>query len=103
MDPKVGGTFRMSFTNFGTGQSHSFSGTYLDLVPHERIRYTDRFDDPCLWGEIQVTVTPKEGLAGDGVEHRAGSKVQAKGLKTHNEPNVAFMKFRCAGKTGKVV
>ena len=60
MDPKVGGTFRMSFTNFGTGQSHSFSGTYLELVPHERIRYTDRFDDPNLEGEIQVTVTLKK-------------------------------------------
>ena len=60
MDPKVGGTFKMSFTNFGTGQSQSFSGTYLELVPHERIRYTDRFDDPNLQGEIQVTVTLKK-------------------------------------------
>jgi uncharacterized protein YndB with AHSA1/START domain len=50
----------MSFTNFGTGQSQSFSGTYLELVPHERIRYTDRFDDPNLQGEIQVTVTLKK-------------------------------------------
>ena len=53
----VGGTFRMSFTNFTTGQSHSFGGTYLELVPHERLRYTDRFDDPGLPGEMQVTVT----------------------------------------------
>jgi uncharacterized protein YndB with AHSA1/START domain len=67
MDPKVGGTFRMSFTNFGTGQSHSFSGTYLDLVPHERIRYTDRFDDPNLEGEIQVTVTLKKVSLGTEV------------------------------------
>jgi uncharacterized protein YndB with AHSA1/START domain len=57
LDPKVGGTFKMSFTNFGTGQSHSFSGKYLELVPNELIRYTDRFDDPNLQGEIQVTVT----------------------------------------------
>ena len=57
LEPKVGGTFRMSFTNFGTGSSHSFGGSYLELVPHQRIRYTDKFDDPNLPGEIQVTVT----------------------------------------------
>jgi uncharacterized protein YndB with AHSA1/START domain len=56
MDAKVGGTFQMSFTNFTTGNSHSFGGEYLELVPHERIRYTDKFDDPNLPGEMQVTV-----------------------------------------------
>src|SRR3979409_1777678 len=56
MDAKVGGTYKMSFTNFTTGQSHSFGGEYLELVQHERIRYTDRFDDPNLPGEIQVTI-----------------------------------------------
>ena len=56
MDARVGGTFRMSFTNFGTGTGHSFGGEYLELVPHARIRYTDRFDDPNLPGEIMVTV-----------------------------------------------
>ena len=56
MDVKVGGTFRMSFTNFTTGSGHSFGGEYLELVPHERIRYTDKFDDPSLPGEMQVTV-----------------------------------------------
>ena len=56
MDAKVGGTFRMSFTNFTTGNSHSFGGEYLELVPHERIRYADKFDDPNLPGEMQVTV-----------------------------------------------
>ena len=56
MDPRVGGTFRMSFTNFNTGSGHSFGGEYLELVPHQRLRYTDRFDDPNLPGEIQVTV-----------------------------------------------
>ena len=56
-EPTVGGTFRMSFTNFTTGNSHSFGGSYLELVPHERLRYTDKFDDPNLPGEIQVTVT----------------------------------------------
>lgn len=59
MDPKVGGGFRMSFTNFTSGKSHSFGGEYLELVPHERIRYTDRFDDPGLPGVMEVTVTLK--------------------------------------------
>lgn len=64
LEAKVGGSHRMSFTNFTTGQSHSFSGTYLELVPHERIRYTDIFDDPNLPGEIQVTITLREVLCG---------------------------------------
>lgn len=59
MDAKVDGSFKMSFTNFTTGKSHSFGGEFLELVPHERIRYTDRFDDPNLSGVIQVTVTLK--------------------------------------------
>jgi uncharacterized protein YndB with AHSA1/START domain len=57
MDAKVGGTFKMSFTNFTTGSSISFGGKYLELVPHERLRYTDVFDDPNLPGEMMVTVT----------------------------------------------
>jgi uncharacterized protein YndB with AHSA1/START domain len=57
LDAKVGGTHRMSFTNFTTGRTHSFGGTYLELVPQERIRYTDKFDDPNLPGEMQVTIT----------------------------------------------
>jgi uncharacterized protein YndB with AHSA1/START domain len=64
MDAKVGGTFRMSFTNFTNGKSHSFGGEYLELVPHERIRFTDRFDDPNLPGTIHVTVTLKEVSVG---------------------------------------
>jgi uncharacterized protein YndB with AHSA1/START domain len=64
MDAKVGGTFSMSFTNFTTGQAHSFGGSYLELVPHERIRYTDKFDDPNLPGELQVTVTLKKVSCG---------------------------------------
>ena len=56
LDAKVGGTFKMSFTNFTTGKSHSFGGEYLELVPHVRIRYTDKFDDPKVPGEIHVTV-----------------------------------------------
>ncbi len=64
MDAKAGGTFKMSFTSFTTGKSHSFGGEYLELVPHERIRYTDRFDDPGLPGEMQVTVALKEVSVG---------------------------------------
>jgi len=64
MDAKVGGTFRMSFTNFSTGNSHVFGGEYLELTPHERIRYTDKFDDPNLPGEMRVTVTLKKVSVG---------------------------------------
>jgi len=56
MDARVGGTFRMSFSNFSSGAGHSFGGEYLELVPNERIRYTDKFDDPNLPGVIEVTV-----------------------------------------------
>ena len=59
LDAKVGGTYRMSFTSFGTGHSHSFGGEYLELAPGERLRYTDRFDDPNLPGEMVTTVTLK--------------------------------------------
>ena len=64
IEPKVGGTYKMSFTNFTTGKSHSFGGTYLELVPNERLRYTDKFDNPALPGEIQVTVTLKKVFCG---------------------------------------
>ena len=64
IDAKVGGTYKMSFTNFSTGKSHSFGGEYLELVPHERIRYTDRFDDPNLPGEMQTTITLKKVSCG---------------------------------------
>lgn len=64
MDARVGGTFKMSFTNFGTGQGHSFGGEYRELVPNSVIRYTDRFDDPNLPGEIQVTVSLKKVSCG---------------------------------------
>ena len=60
MDAKVGGSYKMSFTNFTTGKSHSFGGTYVELTPHERIRYTDKFDDPNLAGAMQVTVSLKK-------------------------------------------
>lgn len=64
MDPKVGGTHKMSFTNFTTGNSHSFGGEYRELVPFEKIRYTDKFDDPNLPGEMQTTVLLKQVSCG---------------------------------------
>jgi uncharacterized protein YndB with AHSA1/START domain len=64
LDAKVGGTYKMSFTNFSTGRSHSFGGKYLELVPHERIRYTDQFDDANLPGEMQTTITVKQVSCG---------------------------------------
>ena len=63
-DPRVGGSYRMSFTNFSTGKSHSFGGRYLELVPHERIRYTDKFEDPNLPGEMQTTIVLKKVSCG---------------------------------------
>jgi uncharacterized protein YndB with AHSA1/START domain len=67
LDPREGGTYKMSFTNFSTGKSHSFGGTYLELTPHERIRYTDKFDDPNLPGEMQTTITLKNVSVGTEV------------------------------------
>jgi len=67
MDACVGGSYKMSFTNFTTGKSHSFGGEYLELVPHERIRYTDKFDDPNLPGLMQVTITIKKVSCGTEV------------------------------------
>lgn len=64
MDAKVGGSYKMSFTNFTTGHGHSFGGEYLELEPHSRIRYTARFDDPNLAGEMQTTVTLKKVSCG---------------------------------------
>ena len=64
LDAKVGGTYKMSFTNFTTGTSISFGGVYRELVPRERLRYTDNFDDPNLAGEIQVTITLKKVSVG---------------------------------------
>jgi uncharacterized protein YndB with AHSA1/START domain len=68
LEPTVGGTHRMSFRNFTTGNGHSFGGEYLELVPGERLRYTDRFDDPNLPGEMEVTVTLKKVSCGTEME-----------------------------------
>jgi len=67
MDATVGGTYKMSFTNFTSGKSHTFGGTYLELVPHARLRYTDQFDDPTLPGEMQTTITLQQVSVGTEV------------------------------------
>lgn len=68
MDARVGGGYRMSFTNFGTGKSHSFGGTYIELTPYERIRYTDKFEDPNMPGEMQVAITLRKVACGTELE-----------------------------------
>lgn len=64
LEAKVGGTYKMSFTNFSTGQSHSFGGKYLELIPNERIRHTDSFDDPGLPGEMHTTISVRQVSVG---------------------------------------
>jgi uncharacterized protein YndB with AHSA1/START domain len=68
MDARVGGGYRMSFTNFGTGKTHSFGGAYVELTPNERIRYTDQFEDPNMPGEMQVTITLRKVMCGTELE-----------------------------------
>jgi uncharacterized protein YndB with AHSA1/START domain len=68
MDARVGGGFRMSFTNFGSGKSHSFGGKYLEMKPGELLRYTDKFDDPNLPGEMQVTIKLRKVICGTEIE-----------------------------------
>ena len=82
IDAKIGGTYKMSFTNFTTGHSHSFGGQYLELVPNERIRHTDKFDDPNLPGEMQTTISLKPRFAGrNRVEHHnSGKRMKEKSL-----------------------
>ena len=67
LEAKVGGTFKMSFRNFTTGHSHSFGGEYLELVPNEKLRYTDKFDDPNLPGQMDVTVVLKNVMVGTDI------------------------------------
>ncbi|MCC6962547.1 MAG: SRPBCC family protein [candidate division Zixibacteria bacterium] len=68
IDARVGGTYKMSFTNFSTGRSHSFGGTYLELVPNERISYSDKFDDPAMSGEMRTTIKLRKVFCGTEVE-----------------------------------
>ncbi|OTG94136.1 SRPBCC family protein [Acinetobacter sp. ANC 3832] len=67
LDAKVGGTYKMSFTNFSTSSTHAFGGTYVELIPHQLIRYTDIFDDPNLTGQIEMTIELKAVLVGTEV------------------------------------
>ena len=85
LDAKVGGTFKMSFTNFTTGKSHSFGGEYLELTPHERIRYTDKFDDPNLPGEIETTINLKKVSCG------AELSVVQEGLPAAIPPEMCYL------------
>ena len=68
MDAREGGGYRMTFTNFSSGNSHSFGGTFVELVPNERIRHTDTFDDPNLPGEMQTTITLRKVMVGTEIE-----------------------------------
>ena len=68
MDARVGGGYRMTFTNFSSGNSHSFGGTFVELVPNERIRHTDKFDDPNLPGEMQTTIVLRKVMVGTEIE-----------------------------------
>ena len=85
LEPKVGGTFRMSFRNFTTGNGHSFGGEYLELVPGERLIYTDKFDDPNLPGEIRVTVRLKKVLVGTEVN------IEQSGLPDAIPPEACYL------------
>jgi len=82
---KVGGSFKMSFTNFTTQQGHSFGGTYLELVPGEKLRYNDKFDDPSLPGEMTVTVTLKPVLCGTEVN------IEQSGIPAMIPPEMCYL------------
>ena len=85
LEPKAGGTFKMSFRNFTTGNGHSFGGEYVELVPGERLIYTDRFDDPNLPGEIKVTVVMKKVLVGTEVN------IEQSGLPDAIPPEACYL------------
>src|SRR5664279_909062 len=85
LEARVGGTYKMSFTNFTTGSGHSFGGEYLELTPHERIRYTDKFDDPNLPGEIETTINLNEVSCGTELS------VVQKGLPAAIPPEACYL------------
>ncbi len=85
LEAKVGGAFKMSFTNFSTGASHSFGGEYLELVPHERIRHTDNFDDPSMPGEMITTISLKEVLCGTELT------IEQEGLPAAMPPEMCYL------------
>ena len=88
LEPKVDGTYKMSFTNFTTGHSHSFHGKYLELVPGQKLRYTDQFDDPNLPGEIIVTVTLKKVSAGTELN------IEQAGIPDAIPPDMCYLGWR---------
>jgi uncharacterized protein YndB with AHSA1/START domain len=85
MDAKVGGTYRMSFTNFSSGKSHAFGGKYLELSPGERIRYTDKFEDPNLPGEMITTIDLAKSLVGTEV------RIEQSGLPDVIPPDACYL------------
>ncbi len=85
LEPKIGGTYKASFRNFTTGESHSFGGEYLELVPNERLRYTDKFDGPKMKGDMQITVTLKSVLVGTEVT------IVAEGLPEVIPPEACYL------------
>jgi uncharacterized protein YndB with AHSA1/START domain len=96
LEPKVGGTFKMSFRNFTTRKSHVFGGEYVELVPGERLRYTDKFDDPNLPGEIQVTVALKKVSVGTELDIvQAGCR-----RSFHPRPVISVGRSRCETSQG---
>jgi len=85
LDAKVGSAYKMSFTNFSTGKTHAFGGTYLELNPHERIRYTDKFDDPSLPGEMRTTITMTKVSCGTELS------VEQEGLPSAIPPEACYL------------
>ena len=85
MDAKVGGGYKMHFTNFSTKKSHSFGGKYVELVPHKTIKYSDKFDDPNMPGEMQVTITLKEVMCGTDL------KILQEGIPDAIPPEMCYL------------
>ena len=116
LDAKVGGTYRMSFRNFTTGMSHSFGGKYLELVPGERLRYSDKFEDPNLPGEIQVTVALKQvsvgteltivqepGIRSPGRKEKQCPNSRISHARVQERPRMARRQHRALGAVGSVI
>jgi uncharacterized protein YndB with AHSA1/START domain len=97
LEAKVGGTYKMSFTNFSKGQTQSFGGEYLELLPHERIRYTDKFDDPNMPGQIRTTVSLKKVSCGTELE------VVQEGIPDAIPPEVCYLGWQALALLAQLV